>query len=90
LRIDGLAEVPLWRPSPTHGSKSTPPFTSRSGGSMFTTPPRPVADRTGVADEQDAVLVDRQLGVVDTVVIVLRPLEHDRGALEGALVALAL
>ena len=30
--IEGLAEVPLCRPSPTQGSSSTPPFTSRSGG----------------------------------------------------------
>src|SRR4029450_8939869 len=43
FRIDGLAGVPLWRPSPTQGSSSTPPFTSRSGGSIFTTSAAPGA-----------------------------------------------
>ena len=41
FRIDGLADVPLCRPSPTHGNSRTPPFTSRSGGSMFTTSAAP-------------------------------------------------
>ena len=41
-----------------------------------------IADRPGAADEQHAVLVDVERGIVDPVVIILRPLEHDGAALE--------
>ena len=42
-----------------------------------------IADRAGAAHEQDAVLVDVERRIVDAVVIVLRPVEHDGPALEG-------
>ena len=42
-----------------------------------------IADRPGAAHEQDRVLVDLELRIVDAVVIVLGPVEHDRPALEG-------
>ena len=41
-----------------------------------------ITDRTGAAYEQDAVPVDIERGIVDTVVIILRALEHDGTALE--------
>ena len=37
LRMEGLPEVPLCRPSPMVGSVSTPAFSSAAGGCMFTT-----------------------------------------------------
>ena len=42
-----------------------------------------IADRSGAANEQHAVLVDAERGIVDAVVIILRPLEHDGAAFEG-------
>ena len=44
--------------------------------------PARIADRPRAANEQNAVLVDLELRVVDAVVIVLRPVEHDRPSLE--------
>src|SRR3954468_1098351 len=41
-----------------------------------------IADRPGAADEQHAALVDVERGIVDSRVIVLRPLEYDGAALE--------
>ncbi|MNG09799.1 hypothetical protein D3C84_932340 [compost metagenome] len=37
LRIEGLADVPLWRPSPRQGRESMPCLISAAGGAMFTT-----------------------------------------------------
>src|SRR5262249_13013687 len=42
-----------------------------------------IADRPGAADEQHVVLVDLERRVVDAVVIILRPVEHDGAPLEG-------
>src|SRR3984957_4376541 len=42
-----------------------------------------IADRAGATHEQDAALVDVERGIVDAMMIVLRPLEHDRAPLEG-------
>src|SRR6266850_5509393 len=41
-----------------------------------------IADRPGAADEQYAVLVDTERGIVDAIVIILRPLEYDGAAFE--------
>ena len=62
----------------------TPFLISAAGGCMFTTSAEPgIADRPGAADEQHGVLVDLELRIVDAVVVVLRPFEHDGAALEG-------
>ena len=42
-----------------------------------------IAQGAGAAHEQDRVLVDAELRVVDTLVIVLGPVEDDRFRLEG-------
>ena len=42
-----------------------------------------IADRPGAAHEQDGVLVDAERRIVDAGVVVLRPVEHHRLALEG-------
>ena len=41
LRIDGLSEVPLWRPSPIVGRALMPFSISLVGGRMFTTSAAP-------------------------------------------------
>jgi hypothetical protein len=42
-----------------------------------------IADRAGAAHEQDRMRVDFERRVVDPVMIILRPVEHDGPALEG-------
>ena len=42
-----------------------------------------IADRPGAAHEQQAGLVDLERGIVDALVVVLRPVEDDGAALEG-------
>ncbi len=84
LRIEGVPEVPDWRPSPMQGNEKTPLLDERArrlhvhhlGGAR-------IADRAGAAHDQDRVLVDAERRIVDAVMIVLRPIEDDDRALEG-------
>jgi hypothetical protein len=41
LRIDGVPDVPDWRPSPMQGRERTPRLMSAPGGCMFTTSAAP-------------------------------------------------
>src|SRR5215831_153254 len=41
-----------------------------------------IADRADATDEEDGVFVDLERGIVDAVVIVFRPVEHDGAAFE--------
>src|SRR3546814_8029000 len=43
------------------------------------------ADRPGTAHDENAILIDRERGIVDAVVIIVRPVEHDRPPLEHTL-----
>ena len=86
LRIEGLSDVPDWRPSPIVG-RIVDAALEQMVGRLHVDHlgrARP-AERPGAADDQDAVLVDLERGVVDPVVIIVRAVEHDRAALEHAL-----
>ena len=84
LRIEGEPDVPDWRPSPMQGSAVDAAFDQgRRRLHVDHLGAAGIADRPGAADEQHAVLVDLRGRIVDAVVIVLRPVEHDRPALEG-------
>ena len=61
--IDGEPDVPDCRPSPMHGSTCTPRIEQACGRAHVDDfGASRVADRSGAAHEQHAVLVDRQCG----------------------------
>jgi len=51
--------------------------------SILNATPEAAADGADTANEQDRLLVDLQLRIVDALVIILRPFEHDGAAFEG-------
>jgi hypothetical protein len=68
LRIEGVPEVPDWRPSPMQGSECTPRRMSAAGRlHVHDLGGARIADRPGAAHDQDRVLVDVERGVVDAV-----------------------
>ena len=82
--MEGLAEVPDWRPSPMQGRPWMPrldelggrPHVHHLGGAG-------IADRAGAAHDQQGAVVDAERGIVDPGVIILGAVEHDRRAFEG-------
>ena len=81
LRIEGVSEVPDWRPSPMVGRLM--PFQQRIGRlHVDDLGPAGPADGSGAADHQDGAFVDAERGIVDAGVIILRAVEHHRAALE--------
>ena len=88
LRIEGLSDVPDWRPSPSVGRLVMPRRISASGGCMLTTsaePGQPIGPAPRITRMQSSSMLER--GVVDPVVVVVRAVEHDRAGLEHAFAA---
>ena len=84
FRIEGLAEVPLCRPSPIVGSVVTPSLISEAGGCMFTTsalPGYPTGPQLRMISTEFAS--DAKIGILDASVVVLGAFKHDRLRLEN-------
>ena len=83
FRIDGEPDVPDCRPSPIVGSVVDAALQQRRRRlHVHHLGAARIADRAAVADDQHRLLLDAEIGILDAVVVVLRPFEHDRLALE--------
>jgi hypothetical protein len=84
LRIEGEPEVPDWRPSPMHGECGDALLDQVIRRRMFTTSAAP-GYPTGPTPRMKSTVCSSiaSAGIVDAVVVVLRPVEDDRLALEG-------
>ena len=86
FRIDGLADVPLCRPSPSVGSSRCRFAPARLAVTCSRPRPNRKSDGATATDYQHRMVIHRQRRIVDPRMIVLRTIEHDCTTFEDVFV----
>ena len=87
LRIDGLSDVPLCRPSPCTAASNAALDDIVGRRHIHDLRRTRVGDRTGAADDEHTGVVDGERRVVDSPAVILRAFEHDHPRRKAILIA---